>query len=636
LPSVATQDFFIENKFLAQRGFNMRPLQPNRTGLMAASSQALQIMPSDNHRMCMDVKGGDGKNGDRIQIWGCNGMESQLWYFDPGSFQITWAGDRNKCVDAHPADKEGRRRIQLWDCGHDGNGNVWPQQNWGYDSDAGTIYLASSGADASSCLGVYGGFTQDFAEMMYLQDCDNSQRGQIFYLQNGITVRSVQQFELCLDVPGGDLTNGNQLQMWPCNGLATQYWVFETGSNRIKAASDLNKCVDAGDLSSSSRLMIWDCNDHETQDFGYDVDAKCLYLSSSGDASLCVDLAGASLTGAKVQVWECNQCWNQQIQAYGPVSLSSAKLDFTLESAVRDCPPAPSSISSDNVFPEDHCAYDSSHGDVVWPRFDTEQDLKNDAYWSVYFEAVYGGVPSSGYPICTGAFQFLWKIAAQNAGVVNEPTQCVGDNHPDGQKLPSGYYFVGSGTAEATSVFSYIYNPNYDGVAVPSAYWVEVTHTVFGGDAGATWFYMSVGSGVWYNVGATIVFHDHNAAAFQFLGENCADDKNDDAGGAASECEGNFPQLYPAVRSLGYNSIQFTHHFDCTCGRTGHSTFPHHFRLCPTEIVDVDDQDGATKACVGSFKGGWEASAGCACDESFSSDTHTQGQSVGYSNCGAS
>jgi len=278
--------------------------------------------------------------------------------------------------------------------------------------------------------------------------------------------------------------------------------------------------------------------------------------------------------------------------------------------------------------------YDASQGDIVWPRFDTEQDLKNDDHWSAYFEAVYGGVPSSGYPICTGAFQFLWKLAAQNAGVVDEPTQCVTDSDPEGQELPSGYYFVGSGVAEATSVFSYIYNPHYAGVAVPSANWVEVTHTVFGGDLGATWFYMSVGSGVWYNVGATIAFHDHIAAAFQFLGQKCKD--NSDSGGAATECEGNFPQLYPAVSSLGYNSIQFTHHYDCTCGPKGHSSFAGHYRLCPTEIVDVDDTNGNNQACIGSFKGGWEASTGCACDESFTSDTHDQGQSAAYSNCGAS
>merc|ERR1711937_1084868 len=108
---------------------------------------------------------------------------------------------------------------------------------------------------------------------------------------------------------------------------------------------------------------------------------------------------------------------------------------------------------SDNVFPGDHCAHDASTNDVAWPRFDTEQDLWNDPYWTGYFQTVYGGVPTWGYPICTGSFQFLWKLAAAASGVVADPAQCYG------QEFPSGYYFVGYTPAEATDVFSYIANP---------------------------------------------------------------------------------------------------------------------------------------------------------------------------------
>jgi hypothetical protein len=439
---------------------------------------------------------------------------------------------------------------------------------------------------------------------------------------------------MCLDVPGGDLSNGVELQMWVCNGLSTQYWEFDSDSFRIKAASNPDKCVDAGALTSGQMLMIWDCNDNDAQSFGYDADVQSLYLASSTDASLCVDMRGeSSLNGAKVQVWDCNQCWNQKLQAYGPATLALAKPALT--SAVGNCRPLPSAIASDDVFPEDHCQYDSSHDHISWPRFDSEQDLKNDAGWSAYFEAIYGGVPSSGYPICPGAFQFLWKLSAQNAGVVEEPTQCVDNSNPQGQQLPNGYYYVGYGVAEATDVFSFIANSYYNGAAVPQGYWVEVTHTAFPGDIGAVWFYMSVGSGVWYNVGTTAPFHDHGSAVARFLHQKCTDNKNDNAGNLPTECEKNFDAMFHTARQLGYDSLQFTHHYDCTCGPKGPSSFTGGNRLCFTEIVDVRDLDGAATGCAASFKGGWEASADCACDPSVSSNTHS-GDKANYANCGAS
>jgi hypothetical protein len=262
--------------------------------------------------------------------------------------------------------------------------------------------------------------------------------------------------------------------------------------------------------------------------------------------------------------------------------------------------------------------------------------LQNDQYWSSYFTGIYGDVPSSGYPICPGAFQFLWKLKAAVTGVVqSDPADCAGGKDGTGMELDAGTYFTGSSFVEAQDVFAFIYNPNLYGVSVPANTWVEVQKTVFPGDSGASWYYMAVGSGVWINVGSTAVYKDHPDMVSDLLGQACSDQSQDKFGDHPTECENNFNDIYQAAISKGYNTIQVTDHYDCTCGPEGDSSWKYN-RHCPTEIIALDKED-ASNACSDMLKGGWEASADCNCDESFKSTTKDSScaDGCGYANCGA-
>jgi len=87
---------------------------------------------------------------------------------------------------------------------------------------------------------------------------------------------------LCLDLAGGDTTNGNAVEVWECNGLANQQWVFGDDYH-IRFFADQSKCVDAGDMQDGTPLMIWDCNGLSQQNWGYDSEGsrKTIYLSDS-------------------------------------------------------------------------------------------------------------------------------------------------------------------------------------------------------------------------------------------------------------------------------------------------------------------------------------------------------------------
>jgi hypothetical protein len=118
---------------------------------------------------------------------------------------------------------------------------------------------------------------------------------------------------LCLDIPGGNVANGQALWTWDCTGTENQQFIFADDSWKITAASDPSLCVDAGDMSVGSQITLWECQGYDQQGFGYDPDAGSIYLSNSGnDASLCLQPEGAWNSAAVTVAYCDNQETPQQ------------------------------------------------------------------------------------------------------------------------------------------------------------------------------------------------------------------------------------------------------------------------------------------------------------------------------------
>jgi len=87
---------------------------------------------------------------------------------------------------------------------------------------------------------------------------------------------------LCLDLAGGDTTNGNAVRVLECSGSESQQWVFGN-DNHIRYFAAQGKCVDAGDMLQGTQLTIQDCNGLSQQNWGYDSGGieGTIYLSDS-------------------------------------------------------------------------------------------------------------------------------------------------------------------------------------------------------------------------------------------------------------------------------------------------------------------------------------------------------------------
>jgi len=112
---------------------------------------------------CMDNNNGSGANGNKVQIWACDGFApAQNWTVNANG-TITIDGG---CLDITGANFSNGTPVELWAC------NGGSNQQW----------TASNGALVNPASGK------------------------------------------CLDDPNGSTTNGTQLQIWSCSGASNQKW----------------------------------------------------------------------------------------------------------------------------------------------------------------------------------------------------------------------------------------------------------------------------------------------------------------------------------------------------------------------------------------------------------------------------
>lgn len=277
-------------------------------------------------------------------------MDQQKWAFKDGT--IVSYLDLGKCIDLPNNDATDGNQLELWDC------SGGPQQQWGYDANSLTIYLASSSADATACMDLTNGGLDNGNPLGIWQCVGGDNQG---WNYNGpvpppapppppppapkppppspspapptpvppaptpgpapVPSRGVQSRASgrCLDLPGGDTTNGNILAVYPCAGSENQRWQFFNGN--LRYMGDASKCVDLGgnNQENGSLIGIWDCTGGPQQAWEYDYNEGTIYLSTCDTATYpnckCADVQnGGANDGDQVQVWDClgvdNQLWN--------------------------------------------------------------------------------------------------------------------------------------------------------------------------------------------------------------------------------------------------------------------------------------------------------------------------------------
>lgn len=274
-----------------------------------AHCQVVQIKTNDaEDNTCLTFSNSSPWDTD-VLLDDCS--RADLWEFKDGKMIL--AGDETMCLGLNP-DHLTNDVIVMRECTEEAT--TWELISLG--SDAVKISVSGGTFTQPQCLNTwesccFHGQTITFGGYA---DCDDSDQ-QIWH------VRSADDFKIqstlssmCVDLPGGDASNGALLWMWECFDVdsmpSNQLWSFRTG--RLVYLPDSTKCVTllGGDVTNGNTLGIWDCDQGDSQDislsqqWGFDTELGTIYLSSSkaSDATKCAQISGDNM-GDPLVIWDC-------------------------------------------------------------------------------------------------------------------------------------------------------------------------------------------------------------------------------------------------------------------------------------------------------------------------------------------
>jgi hypothetical protein len=249
---------------------------------------------------CMDDTGNSSTNGNKIQIWTCNGGASQNWAFypdtDPGD-----AGEvviHDKCLDVVNGGTANGSKLQLWSC----NGRT--SQQWYIVGAAGELVNPVSG----KCIDDPFSSTTN-GKQLDIWDC-NAEPWQNWTLPASPVLSGIGG--KCVDDPGDGSANGTKVQLNSCNGTSAQRWSiipdkFLNGTLRING-----KCLDATGRGTEdgTGLQLYTCNNGTNQEwvvtaFGMleNVNAEKCLADPSNTATNKTQLVLEDCYGDQGEIW---------------------------------------------------------------------------------------------------------------------------------------------------------------------------------------------------------------------------------------------------------------------------------------------------------------------------------------------
>ena len=185
-----------------------------------------------------------------------------------------------------------------------------------------------------------------------------------------------------------------------------------------------------------------------------------------------------------------------------------------------------------------------------WPAFHNSSHLAAHSAWSEYIRSIYGSLPThaAAYPLCTGELWLMYtrELDASSSAALDIPQQVSGCPRDDGSV--EGQRYEKHSKLSPPGV-TWTWHPSPNGfTALTADTWVEVLHK--GGipdEHVGAWFLTARGTGIWFNLGRTMAFDDHEDAWRHFgVGHLPRDHRNE--------------AMCANATRAGLDSIQFIRH----------------------------------------------------------------------------
>jgi hypothetical protein len=233
---------------------------------------------------CLDDAGNSSANGNKVQMWTCNGGVAQNWtYAEDGTLRI-----HGKCLDVIGNGTSSGTGVQIWSCTGASN------QQWVPGSNAQLVNPVSA-----RCLTDPGGSTANGTKLQ-INNCGTGTRDE-WTVPAGAVLSAIPG--QCLDDSGNSTANGNKIDEYTCNGTTAQKWTLDPdGTIRVNG-----KCLDdTGDSTTSGTgIQLWNCNGGASQRWTEKVSISPLGVELQ-HGSLCVSPTSmTAANGAQLVLGTC-------------------------------------------------------------------------------------------------------------------------------------------------------------------------------------------------------------------------------------------------------------------------------------------------------------------------------------------
>jgi len=194
---------------------------------------------------CLDITAAGTANGTAVDLYACNGTGAQQW--TPQSDGTLRNPASGRCLDDTGSGGSGTK-VEIYDCSGAAN-QVW-RSPAGSSSGGGTGQVTGY---QGLCMDVRSANNADGTPVQ-VYTCNGTNAQQWTVESNG----TLQALGKCLDVTGAGTANGTLVQLYTCNGTAAQVWQAQSNGELVNPHS--GRCLDdTGSGGSGTQLQIWDC-----------------------------------------------------------------------------------------------------------------------------------------------------------------------------------------------------------------------------------------------------------------------------------------------------------------------------------------------------------------------------------------
>ncbi|KAL1663665.1 carbohydrate-binding module family 13 protein [Schizophyllum commune] len=220
-------------------------------------------------QMCLDAGTNIG-DGVPLKVWQCyDNLPQQQWTYNTGDQHFS-VGTGAECLDLTNGAFTNGAGTQTWSCISYNTNQKWTTSATGSGNGGGTTPPPPSGdgqvlhpnGNTGKCLDVQGN-VQANGTPVEIYDC-NGTGAQKWVLSRGHTSVRLAGTNYCLDA-GTNIGNEVGMKIWQCyDGLAQQTWYY-TDDNRI-AVENKGQCLDltGGRLDNGNQVQTWTCTDGNT------------------------------------------------------------------------------------------------------------------------------------------------------------------------------------------------------------------------------------------------------------------------------------------------------------------------------------------------------------------------------------